>query len=108
MSSPLDFFKRPLIVAILALALGLGVGLVWGWVIQPVTYTNTTPEVMRPDLQEDYLRMAIDSFRVNQDPNLAVQRWKNLGSAASPIFAEIKKNPKALDPPAITPYGQGI
>ena len=40
---------------------------------------DTTPAVLREDLQEDYLRMAIDSFRVNRDPNLAIQRWDALG-----------------------------
>ena len=48
---------------------------------------------MRSDLQEDYLRMAIDSFAVNPDPNLAVQRWESLGPAAAPAFSDIQKNP---------------
>jgi hypothetical protein len=63
---------------------------------------------MRPDLQEDYLRMAIDSFRVNRDPNLAVQRWDNLGPAAAPMFVEIQKNPEGIDQAVITAYGQVI
>jgi hypothetical protein len=108
MPSPLDIFKRPLVVAIVSLIAGLILGLIWGWVIQPVTYTNATPEVLRADLQVDYLRMAIDSFRVNQDPNLAVQRWKNLGAAAAPDFTQIQKDPHGLDPAVIAAYGQVI
>jgi hypothetical protein len=102
----LDLLKRPLVLAVLAAIVGLAVGVPLGWAT--VTVTNTTPAVMRPDLQEDYLRMAIDSFRVNRDPNLAVQRWDNLGPAAAPLFLEIQKNSKGIDPAVITAYGQII
>ena len=109
MSSLLELlFKKPLFVGILALIAGLSLGLLWGWVIQPVTYTNTTPALMRSDLQEDYLRMAIDSFRVNPDPNLAVQRWKNLGPAATLAYSDIQQNPGTLDPAVIRAYGEVI
>jgi hypothetical protein len=101
-----DLLKRPLVLAVVAAIVGLAVGVPLGWAT--VTVTNTTPAVMRPDLQEDYLRMAIDSFRVNRDPNLAVQRWDNLGPAAGPLFLEIQKNPKGIDPAVITAYGQII
>jgi hypothetical protein len=63
---------------------------------------------MRPDLQEDYLRMAIDSFRVNRDPNLAVRRWDGLGTAAGPLFVKIQKDPQGIDPVVIVAYGQVI
>ncbi len=52
--------------------------------------------------------MAIDSFRVNRDPNLAVQRWDNLGVAAAPMFVEVQKDPQGIDPAVITAYGQVI
>lgn len=103
-----DLSRKPVVVGLIGAFLGLVIGLVWAWTIQPVKFTNATPEVLRPDLQEDYLRMAIDSFRVNRDPNLAVQRWDNLGTAAAPMFVEIQKNPQGIDPAVITAYGQVI
>lgn len=108
MNSPLDLLKRPLVAAILALVAGIILGLAWGWLIQPVTYSDVTPELLRSDLQVDYMRMTIDSFRVNRDPNLAVQRWVALGPAASPAFAAIKKDPRGMDPAVIDAYGQVI
>jgi len=90
----------------LALIVGLAVGIPLGW--KTVTFADTTPAVMRPDLQLDYLRMAIDSFRVNRDPNLAVRRWDDLGPAAAPMFVEIQKDPQGIDPAVITAYGQVI
>jgi hypothetical protein len=106
MTSLGDLLKKPLVLAILALIIGLAVGVPLGW--RTVTFADTTPAVMRPDLQEDYLRMAIDSFRVNRDPNLAVRRWDDLGPAAAPMFVEIQKNPGGIDPAVITAYGQVI
>jgi hypothetical protein len=106
MTSLLDIFKRPLVSAVLALIVGLVVGIPLGW--KTVTVVDTTPAVMRSDLQLDYLRMAIDSFRVNRDPNLAVNRWDNLGPAAAPLFVEIQKDPGGIDPAVITAYGQVI
>ena len=69
-----DLVRKQLILVVLLAAAGLAVGIPVGWAT--VKVVNTTPAVMRPDLQEDYLRMAIDSFRVNRDPNLAVRRWE--------------------------------
>src|ERR1700690_3508825 len=107
MSSLLELlFKKPLIVGAVALILGIVIGIPIGW--NTVTVINTTPAVLRSDLQEDYLRMAIDSFRVNQDPNLAVQRWESLGPAAAPAYSDIQKNPGNLDPAVIVAYGKVI
>ena len=39
---------------------------------------------------------------------MAVQRWDNLGPAAAPMFVEVQKNPKGIDPAVITAYGQVI
>jgi len=87
---------------------GLAIGLLFGWVLAPVEFKDATPAYLRADLQEDYLRMAIDSFRLNPDPNLAVQRWQNLGTGAQKAFAAIQSNPKATDPAAIKLYGELI
>ena len=70
--------KKPAVAATLGAILGLVLGLIFGWGIWPVQWTNATPEVLRADLQADYLRMAIDSFRVNGDQTLAVQRYQAL------------------------------
>lgn len=83
---------------------GLVVGLLFGYVIAPVKFVDATPSYLRADLQEDYLRMAIDSYRLNLDPNLAVQRWQNLGVGAQKAFDAIQKNPGNLDSGVIKAY----
>ncbi len=108
MTSPLDLLKKPVIVGILGAVAGILIGLLWAWVIQPVQFVDATPAVLRSDLQQDYLRMAIDSFRVNRDPNLAVQRWNELGPAAVPALQAVQKDPKGIDPVVIAAYVQVI
>jgi len=106
MTSLLDLLKRPIVLAILAGVLGIIIGIPLGWAT--VRVVNTTPAVMRPDLQEDYLRMAIESFQVDRDPNAAVRRWDALGPAAAPLFVEVQKNPGTINPKVIAAYGQLI
>lgn len=84
---------------------GLLLGLLIGWVIAPVQFVDATPAYLRADLQEDYLRMAIDSFRLNSNPDLAVQRWQNLGSGAQQAYSNIQTDPKSADPNVIKVYG---
>lgn len=87
---------------------GVGIGLLFGYKIAPIEFVDATPSYLRADLQEDYLRMAIDSFRLNPDPNLAVQRWQNLGAGAQQAFTNIQANPKTTDPAVIKLYGELI
>ena len=81
-------------------------GLVIGWFT--VDFKDATPAYLRQDLQVDYLRMAIDSYRLNQNPDLAVQRWNNLGPGATAAFTEIQKDPRTADPAVVTAYGNLI
>ena len=100
--------KRLPILPIALFIGGLVLGLLVGWVIWPTEYINTTPDSLRADLQEDYLRMAIDSYRLDQNPDLAVQRWLNLGAGAQQAFNNIQANPGKQDIAVITAYGELI
>ena len=102
------FLKKLPWVQIVLFFVGLLLGLVWGYWVAPVDFVDATPSYLRADLREDYLRMAIDSFRVNQNPNLAVQRWQGLGVAAQTAYANIQNNPAGQDPAVIQAYGQLI
>jgi len=106
MSSALDVAKKQIILVLLAVGVGAALGVPVGWAT--VRVVNTTPAVMREDLQEDYLRMAIDSFRVNRDPNLATRRWDALGPAAATMFVRIQKDPAGIDPVVIVAFGEVI
>jgi hypothetical protein len=89
---------------IVGAVLGLILGLIIGWGIWPVTYTSTTPELLREDLQDDYLRMAVDSFARTGDLDSAVRRYNNLGKAAGPTLTRLQTNPAGTDPAALQQY----
>jgi hypothetical protein len=102
------FLKKLPWVSIGLFVVGLAIGLTWAWVIDPTDFVDADPSYLRADLQKDYLRMAIDSYRVNQDQNLAVDRWKNLGIGAKQAFTDIQNDRQKADPAVIQNYGQLI
>jgi hypothetical protein len=77
-------------VLILGVILGLALGLIIGWGIWPVEWTDATPQVLRSDLQEDYLRMAMESYSRTGDQQTALRRWNDLGEAALPTLQRLQ------------------
>ena len=73
---------------LITVILGIGLGLVYGWVIAPVQYTDITPEALRADYQTDYVLMVAEAFRSEQDPELASRRLAVLGSRPPAAIAE--------------------
>jgi len=94
----LEYLKKPVIAAVLAGVGGILLGLIWGWVIQPVQWKDAPPSLLNAASQETYLRMAIDSFGVNGDSQLAIQRYQELGSAGPALLMTIQTNPGTQNP----------
>ena len=64
----------------IAASLGVALGLVYGWRINPVQYTDITPDVLRIDYRTDYVLMVAEAYRGEGDPALAAQRLAVFGS----------------------------
>jgi|JFJP01.1.fsa_nt_gi hypothetical protein len=102
------FLKKLPSVQIALFVGGLVVGLFWGYLVDPVDFIDATPSYLRADLQEDYLRMTIDSYSLDPNPDLAVARWKALGTGAQQAFTNIQTNPQKANPVIIQNYGELI
>ena len=61
------------------LIIGIGIGLLYGWIIDPVEYVDTFPEVLREDYKTDYVLMVAEAFQENRDIDLAAARLAFLG-----------------------------
>jgi hypothetical protein len=88
--------ERKGVLAGAALVLGILLGLVYAWGIQPVEWEDATPNMLRSDLRVDYLKMAIDSYSVNRDVDLAIARFEELGEAGPETLQTIESNPKEV------------
>jgi len=104
----LEFLKKPLVIALLAGVFGLFIGLIWAWGVQPVVWKDVPPAQLGTTYQEQYLRMAIDSYRVNSDDTLAVERYKALGSVGPTILGTIQNNPGNQDASVILKFSDVV
>jgi hypothetical protein len=101
--------KKPLVLGIVAFIIGVFIGLVvLGWWLTPVQYYDAAPSNLRTDLQEDYMRMAIDTYAQTGDFLTAKQHWDSLGKAAPDILTKIQANPKQEKPAAITAFASVV
>ena len=65
---------------ILAILVGAAVAMVYGWVISPVEYVDTPPELLRVDYKSDYVLMVAEAYSLENDLAQAVRRLSFLGS----------------------------
>jgi hypothetical protein len=93
---------------ILGVILGLLLGLIIGWGLWPVQWTDATPEALRTDLQQDYLRMTIDSYYRNGNASLAMDRYNSLGEYAASTYGYLLTNPGYLSPADVQGFGQMV
>ena len=101
-----NILKRPVVIGILALVVGLILGLFVGWQVMPVEWYDAPVNLLRQDLQDQYLRMSIDSYRVNGDEDLAIQRFKDLGANGPALLDSVKSSPGKIDTNFLAQYTQ--
>ncbi len=81
--------QRPLIAGLVGLVVGLIIGLpILGWGVWPVKWKDADASFLREDLKKQYLCMVVDSYKVNQNVEVARARIDSLGLdvASSPYM----------------------
>lgn len=66
---------------LVVLVVGLVLGVIYGWVISPVEYVDTSPDTLRDDFRTDFVLMVAEVYQSERDVELAVQRLALLGEA---------------------------
>jgi hypothetical protein len=61
--------------------LGLGLGLFYTWQVNPVTYTDVSPDTLRADYKADYVVMIARAYSLDADLDLARTRLATLKTA---------------------------
>lgn len=69
---------RPSLI-IPGLLIGLVLGVVYGWVISPVKYTDTAPAALRRDYRDQYLILIAQAYAADGNLDRARQRIASLG-----------------------------
>ncbi len=69
---------------IIGIIIGLVLGVLYGWIIRPVEYIDTTPNTLRADYRTDYVLMIAETYSGDGDLDSALVRLAALGSQ-SPI-----------------------
>jgi hypothetical protein len=65
----------------LSIVIGLGIGLFYGWVIQPIRYTDTPLKSLGSDYQTDYVLMVAEAYSFDHNLAAATHSLEDLGSA---------------------------
>ena len=90
-----ELLGKPIATLVIGFVVGVIIGLpVLGWGLYPVKWTDAAPTDLRQDLQQDWLRMSIDSYMHNHDKELAITRFQELGPNANSILSSLASDPK--------------
>lgn len=71
---------RKILFALIALAAGIGLGLLVGWYVWPVTYTESAPARLRQDWKDEAIWIAAQAYAYDRDLESARTRLRPLGS----------------------------
>jgi len=64
---------------LIMIGVGVGLGLLYGWVVNPVEYVDTTPESLRADYRTDFVLMVAELYAADHNVSYAAQRLMFLG-----------------------------
>jgi hypothetical protein len=104
MDSVKRIIEQKWFLIMLGVILGLVLGLLYAWLLNPVDFIDGDIFQLRSDLKQDYLSMAIDSYSVNNNAELALQRYNALGENNREILDAVSAQPGEVSPEAIQSF----
>lgn len=76
--------KIRLFLFIFSIIFGIFIGVLYGWFINPVDYSQVQLSSLRPDFKTDYVLMVAESYHEDRDVAMAANWLKSLGDE-SPV-----------------------
>ncbi len=67
--------------------IGIAAGVMYGWVVNPVKFVDTTPASLRVDFRTDYVLMVAEAYHGDHDTALADRRLAIFGSESPTTIA---------------------
>ena len=82
---------------IIMIVIGLAAGLVYGWIINPVKYADTSPNMLRIDYKADYVLMVAEIYHADHNLDQAAQRLALLSSLPTDqVVADAQRTARGL------------
>jgi hypothetical protein len=73
---------------LIVIIIGITLGLLYGWLIDPVDFIDTTPGTLRADYKADYVLMVAEIYSLDRDAQAAVIRLTFLGDPSPLVSIE--------------------
>ncbi len=80
--------RRRWMLFFVSIFVGLSLGLIYGWVINPVQYVDTTPDRLRADFKTDYVLMVAEGYSRHRDLDWARRYLALLGDQPDRVVEE--------------------
>lgn len=64
----------------IVLLIGVALGLAYGWVVDPIQYTDISPAILREDYRVDHILTIAEAYQSDFDADAAARRLAVLGS----------------------------
>lgn len=100
--------RDPKNLALACIALGLVLGLLIGYVLLPVKWTDASAANLRPDLRVEWLRNAITTYTLTNDSVRAKAAYSELGNTANATLSDLVKNPAYLNSEQINRFTTAV
>lgn len=67
---------------LIAILLGISLGLLYGWLISPIRYVETTPDTLHIQYKSDYVLMVAEVYNADKNLETAIRQLGSLGNTS--------------------------
>lgn len=96
--------NKPVVAGVVGIILGIVLGLFYGYIIDPVEWTDLPITSLRSDLKNDYMRMAIIAYNQTGDVETAQRRFAEFGEEGPEVLQQVTTDGSFQDPQLISQY----